>query len=472
MLSLEGKHIEIQIFGDSEGNCISLFERECSIQRRHQKIIEEAPSPYVTPKLREKMAAAATELGRLLKYEGAGTVEFIVDAKSGNFYFLEVNTRVQVEHPITEETTLLDIVALQIYVAAGGLLKNVPYLSNLKQHGHAIELRLCAEDPSNNFLPCTGTIRRFSTIHETSSSQVPHVRYETGVETSSEVSVFFDPMIAKIVVWAEDRGAAIRLAKRVLASTTVLGLTTNQEFLGKCLGHPGFLDKNYTTGFIEMYKDDLFDKQGNVQNERLAVETSMFLKYCADLERRNSRNAPFKSISSKFRVQSMDRANVKADHITIGAKSYIVQYLPSREETADVVQVWEIQEPKLEDKAKSKFLNKSGGVLVHRYYSAISQPAKVTTMEVAIVSATLRKQGRLLDEWTEGDITFQVDGVLKTVYLAREGDWRSRDDSVNVVWIHRPDLCAGIKATRRNLLTFAGRLDERSSGSAAELGIS
>ena len=144
-LTPAGKHIEIQIFGDSSGNCISLYERECSIQRRHQKVIEEAPSPYITPQLRAKMSAAATELGRLLKYEGAGTVEFIVDVKTGGFYFLEVNTRVQVvhhlkscliqvEHPITEETTLVDIVALQIYVASGGLLNDLPYLLNLKQH--------------------------------------------------------------------------------------------------------------------------------------------------------------------------------------------------------------------------------------------------------------------------------------------------------------------------------------------------
>src|SRR5271170_893749 len=160
ILIIAGKHIEIQIFGDSSGTCISLFERECSIQRRHQKVIEEAPSPYMTPDLRTRMAAAATELGRLLRYEGAGTVEFIVDAQTGGFYFLEVNTRVQVEHPITEETTGVDIVALQIYVASGGLLIQLPYLKDLKQHGHAFELRLCAEDPWNNFLPCTGTIRR------------------------------------------------------------------------------------------------------------------------------------------------------------------------------------------------------------------------------------------------------------------------------------------------------------------------
>lgn len=148
-----GKHIEIQIFGDSSGHCISLFERECSIQRRHQKVIEESPSPYMTPSLRQKMSDAATELGRLLKYEGAGTVEFIVDAKTGGFYFLEVNTRVQVEHPITEETTRVDVVALQIYVASGGLLKNLPYLNSLKQHVpsfQSFESNVCRAMQSNS----------------------------------------------------------------------------------------------------------------------------------------------------------------------------------------------------------------------------------------------------------------------------------------------------------------------------------
>ena len=432
----------------------------------------------MTPGLRSRMSKAATELGRLLKYEGAGTVEFIVDAKTGEFYFLEVNTRVQVEHPITEETTLVDIVALQIYVASGGLLSSLPYLKNLKQHvyphfvptdiqGHAIELRLCAEDPTNNFLPCTGTIRLLSTIHQTTSSTIPHIRYETGVETGSEISVYFDPMIAKIVVWAIDRPSAIRLAKRVLANTTILGLGTNQEFLGRCLAHPGFLDKNYTTGFIERYREDLFREVGG-ENERIAVLTSGFLKYIADSERQV--NGAFRSISSKFRVQTMDRSSVKAEHITVGGKGYMVQYLPRRGEVTDTVQVWEIPEQKLDDKQKAKFLNKAGGALVHRYYNAMTIPANPRTMEISIVHANLRRQGKIPDQWIEANVTVQLDGAIKTVFVATEGDWHSRDDSPQTVWIHVPELCAGIKSVRRSSLTFAGRLDERTTGSAAELG--
>jgi len=280
-------------------------------------------------------------------------------------------------------------------------------------------------------------------------------------------------MIAKIVVWAPDRSGAIRLAKRVLAGTTVLGLTTNQEFLGRCLAHPGFLDKNYTTGFIDLYSKDLF-RPSLEGDERIVAQTSMVLKYCADMERKVSKNGSvFKSISSHFRVQTMDRATVKADHITIGSNSYMVQYLPSRSSSGvETVQVWRIpSEHKLDDTTRKRFLNKSGGTLVHRYYEAMTPPTEgLKTMEVAIVNVNMRRRGTGWDEWIEGDITFQLDGTIKTIFIATEGDWRSRDDTPQILWIHVPELCAGIKSTRRNLLTFAGRLDERTAGSAAELG--
>lgn len=281
-------------------------------------------------------------------------------------------------------------------------------------------------------------------------------------------------MIAKIVVWAPDRLAAIRLAKRVLAGTTVLGLGTNQEFLGRCLSHQGFLDKNYTTGFIDEYSKDLF-RESVEEDEKIAAQSSMVLKYCADMERKVSRNgSAFKSISSHFRVQTMDRASVKADHITVGSNSYIVQYLPSRSSSSvETVQVWRTpSEHKVDDRTKKRFLNQSGGILVNRYYEAMTPPTNgVRTMEVGIVNANMRRRGKGWDEWIEGDISFQLDGTIKTIFIATEGDWRSRDDTPQVLWIHVPELCAGVKSTRRNLLTFAGRLDERTSGSAAELGI-
>lgn len=277
-------------------------------------------------------------------------------------------------------------------------------------------------------------------------------------------------MIAKIVVWAPDRPAAIRLAKRVLAHTTILGLGTNQEFLGRCLAHAGFQDKNYTTGFIEMYKADLFPARDGGSEEQIAVLTSVWLKFVGEGERRV--RGAFRSVSSKFRVQRMDRASVKIDHVTVGGKGYSVQYVPQRGESTDTVHVWEIPEEKMDDTIKGKFLNKGGGVLVHRYYTAITPPAKLLhKMEVSIIHAELRRQGKINDQWIEGDVTFQIDGRVKTVFMATEGDWHTRDDTSQVVWIHAPELCAGIKAVKRSLLTFAGRLDERVTGSAAELGI-
>jgi acetyl/propionyl-CoA carboxylase alpha subunit len=277
-------------------------------------------------------------------------------------------------------------------------------------------------------------------------------------------------MIAKVIVWAPDRGTAIRLAKRTLAATTVLGVGTNQEFLGRCLSHPGFLDKNYTTGFIENYRSDLFHYIEE-DYERLAAQISLFLKYCADMERKISKNGAFRSIGSNFRIQSMDKSNVKGDHIIIGNKAFIVQYSPHRDDKFETVQVWQVQEEKITEKQKKRFLNKAGGALVQRYYSAMLGRENVRTMEISIVHAKVQRRGTAWDEWIEGDVTFQIDGAVKTEYLATEGDWRNRDDVAQIVWLHAPELCAGVKGVRRNLLAFAGRLDERSSGSAAELGI-
>ena len=178
-----GKHIEIQIVGDLHGRVIALYERDCSVQRRNQKVIEEAPCNWLDSELRSKMMTAAVEIGKLLHYHGAGTVEFIVDVKKREFYFLEVNTRIQVEHPITEETTGVDLVALQLYVASAGRLDLIPQLQSIKPTGHAIECRLCAEDAFSNFSPATGKILKWSTALETISNRLEGVRYESGVET-------------------------------------------------------------------------------------------------------------------------------------------------------------------------------------------------------------------------------------------------------------------------------------------------
>jgi propionyl-CoA carboxylase alpha chain len=236
------RHIEVQVFGDKHGTVLHCFERECSIQRRHQKIIEEAPSPAVDAELRRKLGEAAIAAGKVISYDNAGTVEFMLDAE-GNFYFLEMNTRLQVEHPVTEEITGLDLVREQIRVAEGDPLSFGQ--DDLLTNGHAIEARLYAEDPATEFLPSTGIL-----IAWEPDPGLP-ARFESGVETGSEVSPYFDPMLAKVIVHAPDRAeAALRLAN-VLERLRIHGVTSNRDFLVNVLRHDSFLSGDTTTDFIE-----------------------------------------------------------------------------------------------------------------------------------------------------------------------------------------------------------------------------
>jgi acetyl-CoA carboxylase biotin carboxylase subunit len=236
------KHIEFQIFGDEHGNYTHFFDRECSLQRRYQKVIEESPSPSLTPELRKQMGDAAVAAARSINYTNAGTVEFILD-KTGAFYFLEVNTRLQVEHPVTEETTGLDLVRLQIEVAQGLPLR--VSAETVKQRGHAIECRINAEDPENNFFPDTGEILLW---HE----QPPGtVRYDTGVGSGSKVDVFYDSMIAKVISHAATRTEAIQRMLLGLDKTIILGVATNRDFLKELLCNPAFVDGSFDTKLIE-----------------------------------------------------------------------------------------------------------------------------------------------------------------------------------------------------------------------------
>ncbi len=240
----DGRHIEFQVFADSHGNTIHLFERECSIQRRHQKIIEESPSPLLDSETRAKMGAAAVEAARAVGYVNAGTVEFIVDA-ARNFYFLEMNTRLQVEHPVTEWVTGLDLVKLQIRVAAG---ETLPFTQQqVSQRGHAIELRIYAEDPSNNFLPDIGTITRYR------EPFAPGVRIDSGVAEGDEISIHYDPMIAKLSVYGMDRADAIGRARQALSQYQIGGVITNIPFLRAVIDHPVFIEGKATTRFIDQY---------------------------------------------------------------------------------------------------------------------------------------------------------------------------------------------------------------------------
>jgi 3-methylcrotonyl-CoA carboxylase alpha subunit len=245
------RHIEIQVFGFGNGEAIHLWERECSIQRRFQKIIEESPAPNLPAATREAMAQAAVGLTKNQHYSGAGTVEFVVDADTNEFYFLEMNTRIQVEHPVTEMITGVDLVAMQLQLAAGH------DLSHLQQHairaeGHAIECRLYAENPDRMFLPSPGTLTKLSFPAEDE-----HVRIDTGVREGDKVTPYYDPMIAKIICRGIDRGAAIERMLSMLAAIQLEGLASNLAFLGRVVNHPAFRSGNTFTGFIEKYKADL-----------------------------------------------------------------------------------------------------------------------------------------------------------------------------------------------------------------------
>ncbi len=233
------RHVEIQILGDRHGNLVHLFERECSIQRRHQKIIEEAPSPAVDPDLRARMGEAAVSAAKKIGYASAGTVEFLLDG--GEFWFLEVNTRLQVEHPVTEEITGLDLVREQLRIAEGETLGYGQ--EDLCIDGHAIEARLYAEDPTNDFLPTGGTVLAWE--------EADGGRFDTGIETGSEVSIEFDPMIAKVIVHAPTRREAAGRLARVLEKTRLQGVTNNRDFLVATLREPAFLAGDTTTDFIE-----------------------------------------------------------------------------------------------------------------------------------------------------------------------------------------------------------------------------
>jgi acetyl-CoA carboxylase biotin carboxylase subunit len=264
------RHIEVQILGDAHGNLVHLFERDCSLQRRHQKIIEESPSSAVNESLRAKIGEAAINVGRAIGYTNAGTVEFIL-APSGEFYFIEVNTRLQVEHPVTEAITGLDLVRLQIEIAEG---RPLPFTqSDLKTRGHAIEARIYAEDPNNGFLPATGTIYDWHLPDDAEG-----LRVDAGVEARSEVGIHYDPMLAKLIVHADDRTTAIRKLSQALRRTSIQGVQTNQDFLVRLIEHEAFRNGEAHTGFITDHLDELIGGADEQLDQASVIAAALFLQ--------------------------------------------------------------------------------------------------------------------------------------------------------------------------------------------------
>lgn len=253
------RHVEVQVFGDHHGNAVYLFERDCSVQRRHQKIIEEAPAPGINPEVRRRLGEAAVRAAQAVKYVGAGTVEFIMDAEH-NFYFMEMNTRLQVEHPVTEMITGADLVEWQFRIAAG---EKIPLSQEeIPLRGHAFEARIYAEDPDNNFMPGAGPLVHLSTPQADMSTRI-----ETGVRQGDEVSVHYDPMIAKLVVWAADRPSALSKLRYNLHQYNIVGLRTNVNFLLRLSGHPEFEAGNVHTDFIPQHHKTLLPTHSIIAKE-------------------------------------------------------------------------------------------------------------------------------------------------------------------------------------------------------------
>ncbi|MBN9324517.1 MAG: acetyl/propionyl/methylcrotonyl-CoA carboxylase subunit alpha [Delftia acidovorans] len=279
---LRPRHIEIQVFGDTQGNCVYLFERDCSVQRRHQKVLEESPAPGITPALRQKMGEAAVAAAQAVNYVGAGTVEFIVEQPGGydqpeamKFYFMEMNTRLQVEHPVTEAITGEDLVDWQLRVASG--LPLPKRQDELRITGHAIEARICAENPDNGFLPATGTLHVYRKP-DCASFRVGDVRVDDGVREGDAISPFYDSMIAKLIVHGDTREQALARLDAALAETRIVGLATNVQFLRLVIASDAFATAKLDTALIEREKQHLFHQQRLPQAQAVAAAVAQVLQ--------------------------------------------------------------------------------------------------------------------------------------------------------------------------------------------------
>ncbi|MDX3773616.1 acetyl/propionyl/methylcrotonyl-CoA carboxylase subunit alpha [Chromatiaceae bacterium AAb-1] len=281
------RHIEIQVFADNHGNAVYLAERDCSVQRRHQKVIEEAPAPGFTAAQRQAMGEAAVKAARAIDYRGAGTVEFLFD-EDGTFYFMEMNTRLQVEHPVTEMITGQDLVKWQLEVAAGQPMPLTQ--ADIPLHGHALEVRIYAEDPEQDFLPATGTLHY---LRQPAASR--HVRIDTGVTEHDDISPFYDPMIAKLIVWDENRNKAINRMLQALTDYRIAGVKTNLNFLYRLVSHPAFQAAELDTHFIQHHQQTLFAADASNTPSALTQALALAALYLAEKASARALTSPWQS---------------------------------------------------------------------------------------------------------------------------------------------------------------------------------
>ena len=310
---LKPRHVEIQVFADQHGNCLYLNERDCSIQRRHQKVVEEAPAPGLSPELRRAMGEAAVRAAQAIGYVGAGTVEFLLDAR-GEFFFMEMNTRLQVEHPVTEAITRLDLVAWQIRVAQGEPLPITQEQVPLR--GHAIEVRLYAEDPANEFLPATGRLEIYR-----ESAKGPGRRVDSGVSEGDEISPFYDPMLGKLIAWGEDREQARLRLLSMLDEFAIAGVRTNLAFLRRIIAHPAFAEAELDTGFIPRYQNELLPPAEALSDTFWQVAAEAYRQSTQAVERSDDPHSPW-AIASGLRLGLPNEADL---HLSCGQDNRTVK---------------------------------------------------------------------------------------------------------------------------------------------------
>ena len=317
-LIARGRHIEIQIAGDGKGNVVHLFERECTLQRRHQKVIEEAPAANLPPALRDRMAADAVRLGKRLNYRGVGTVEFIL--QDGVYYFLEVNPRLQVEHPVTEMVTGIDIVELMLRIASG---EGLPLTqAQVTCSGHAVEARICAEDPANNFLPSTGDLAYVS-------FPAGDIRVETGIESGSTVTPYYDSMLAKLIAAAPSRDEALDKLRRAVDAASIFGVTTNQAFLSRLLDWPATRRAEFHTRSIDEAIGDLIEETADLDREALAIGAAFWMARQRDIATVN----PWQSRDlTGWHMGAGDAglSPIPVLHLTAGGHSAAIRFAPVR----------------------------------------------------------------------------------------------------------------------------------------------
>ncbi len=413
------RHVEVQVFCDAHGNGVYLFERDCSVQRRHQKIIEEAPAPDLPESIRKAMGESAVTAAKAIDYEGAGTVEFLYDT-DGSYYFMEMNTRLQVEHPVTEMITGQDLVEWQLRVANGEALPLQQ--EELSINGHAFEARIYAEDPDNDFLPTAGLLSHLNTPGEDH-----HVRVDTGVIEGDEVSPFYDPMIAKLVVWDQDRHRALNRLTTALTNYQIGGVTTNITFLTKLASNAAFIGADLDTGFIEKHKETLFETDG----QHLTHSLPLICLYLV-LEKSESKSQdPWKGVGS----WRLNQATEHKFEISINDQSYPISALEQDNQGRRIYKIETMSETCVAS-ATLEGQSLTAEVDGHRQSVTIARSESGYTLfsqyGTLNFQTTLPDLGDADDLNTNSDFTAPMNGTIVDV-LIKAGDKVSEGDALIVM---------------------------------------